>query len=70
MVALIRGGTSLFPCPTCLVEKEKIPELSKVWEARTSDNMQRVWKEAQVMNRAGSENHLKKHGLRDVEVSH
>lgn len=69
MVALIRGGTSLFPCPACLVEKEEIPKLSKFWKPRTSEDMRRIWEEAQDMNSTDKENLLKGFGLRDVAVS-
>ncbi|KAF9480048.1 hypothetical protein BDN70DRAFT_878082 [Pholiota conissans] len=67
MVSLIRGVNSKFPCPNCLVPKEEIPNLSIEYPLRTTEEMKRVWMEAQDMNSADKEEHLKGYGLRDVE---
>lgn len=68
MMALTRGVNALFPCPTCLVPKEEIPNLSIRHRLRLTQEMQTVWTEGLVMNATDRENHLQSYGLRDVQV--
>lgn len=68
MIALIRGGKSNFPCPTCLVPKDEIPNLSKRYTRRTSATMEKIWMDAQELNKKDCEALLKAHGLHNVKV--
>ncbi|PPQ74821.1 hypothetical protein CVT26_005455 [Gymnopilus dilepis] len=67
MMALTRGPTSSFPCPVCLVPKEEIPNLSRQFPLRTTENMERIWSESQDMNLTQREEYLQGVGLRDVK---
>lgn len=70
MMTLTRGGTSLFPCPVCLVPKKEIPNLSKSWPRRTTQSMRDAWQHAQTLALAAQqEEYLRGFGLRDVEVA-
>ena len=67
-MALIRGVKCKFPCPICLVPHTQMCDGSThpLW---TSENMQRVYKEAQEMaSSADQQGHLKKFGLHNVKV--
>jgi hypothetical protein len=68
-MALTRGVNSLFPCPTCLVPKAKIPDLGISHELRTVARMEAIWRNALTLNATEREELLKSYGLRDVEVN-
>ena len=68
-MALIRGIKANYPCPICLVPKEELSNLSKVYELRTTADMQGIWSEAQEMNSTQREQHLQEYGLRDIQVA-
>ena len=68
MMSLTRGVNALFPCPTCLVPKGEIPNLSVRHRLRLTQEMQAVWTEGLAMNATDRENHLQSYGLRDVQV--
>jgi len=69
MMALTRGVNALYPCPTCLVPKGEIPNLSLSHELRTTARMQAIWNQGLQLNTTERENLLKSYGLRDVEVN-
>jgi hypothetical protein len=69
-MALIRGVRSLFPCPICLVPQDLQWDLSKEFPLRTQADSRNIFLEA--MDKPNVEQrdaHLKKYGLRAVEVS-
>jgi hypothetical protein len=68
-MALVRGVKANYPCPICLVPKEELSNLSQAFEIRTADGMREVWSAAQEMNSTQREEHLRRYGLRDVEVA-
>lgn len=72
VMALIRGGVfSLYPCPRCLVHKDKLGDLSKTSKLRTAKEMQQAITRAQGQRlRAEKEEILKACGMRDVDVRH
>ena len=72
IMALIRGGVfSLYPCPRCLVHKDKLGDLSKTAELRTEERMKEVLETARSQRlRTEKEEILKGYGLRDVDVRH
>ena len=66
-MALIRGTKSKFPCPICLVPDTQMSDGS-THPLRTSEDMQKVYEEADAMPSGECEEHLKMHGLRYVKV--
>jgi hypothetical protein len=64
----IRNSTSLHPCPQCLVHKNDLPRLTKVFRERTTESMSRVLARAPTGKTERNE-HLKQYGLHDFEVS-
>ena len=66
-MALIRGVKSKFPCPVCLVPDIQLSDGS-THPPRTSEDMQRVYVEADALPSGEREEHLKSHGLRYVKV--
>lgn len=68
MISLTRGVKANHPCPTCLVAKENILDLSKPSTLRTSREMRAILDEARSMNAKDKENRLKGVGLQDVQV--
>ena len=68
-MALICGIKANYPCPVCLVPKEELSNLSKMYELRTTTGMQEIWSAVQEMNATQQEPHLWEHGLRDVQVA-
>jgi hypothetical protein len=68
MIALTRGVKANHPCPTCLVARKDILNLSKHSTLRTSQNMRAILEEARSMNATDRENRLKGVGLQDVQV--
>ena len=49
-MALICGVKANYPCPVCLVPKEELSNLSKMYELWTTAGMQGIWSAAQEMN--------------------
>ena len=67
-MALIRGSNSDFPCPICLVSKEKMCK-GRVYAVRTTKTMKEVYKKASKLKTVKDrETHLKKYGLRGIKV--
>jgi hypothetical protein len=69
-MALIRGVRSHFPCPICLVPQDLQWDISKEFPFRTQADSRNIFLEA--MDKPNIEQrdaHLKKYGLRAVEVS-
>jgi hypothetical protein len=67
-MALTRGSSSNFPCPICLVPKEKMSK-GKVRTSRTTKSMKEVYKKAGKLKRAEDrEALLKDCGLRGIKV--
>ncbi|KAF9470163.1 hypothetical protein BDN70DRAFT_821696, partial [Pholiota conissans] len=69
VMALIRGTGSLYPCPVCLVPNEELSNLQpqNPWDCRTTQNMKKIYEEAQLLSEENKEALLKSVGLRDVE---
>lgn len=68
-MALIRGLQGLYPCPMCFVPWNEQSDLSTVHPMRTGDGSQQILEEARAKRTAAErEEHLKDHGLREVEV--
>ncbi|KAJ3505987.1 hypothetical protein NLJ89_g7124 [Agrocybe chaxingu] len=67
MMALTRGSNGSFPCPICLVPKASIPDLSITYRERTTEEMQRIWHDAQALNQTQREELLSQYSLRDVQ---
>ncbi|KAJ7686006.1 hypothetical protein B0H17DRAFT_1169830 [Mycena rosella] len=69
VMALIRGLQGLYPCPMCFVPWNEQSDLSTVHPMRTGHGSQQILEEAQAKRTAAErEEHLKDHGLREVEV--
>jgi len=69
-MSLIRGVRSLWPCPICLVPRDKLSDTSKTFRRRTSEDSQGVVKAARTkISAEEKEDVLKEYGLRDVDVS-
>jgi len=69
MMALIRGTKSLWPCPVCLVPKDKLSDTMNSHPRRTSSQSQAILAAAREKGSAEEkEGVLKQYGLRDVEV--
>lgn len=67
-MALIRGYGSDFPCPICLVPKEKMGD-GEVHALRTTKTMKKVYGEAHELRTVEArEKHLKGYGLRGIKV--
>ena len=68
-MALIRGVTSLHPCPRCLIHKDQQGDLSQTAALRTAADMKAKVLEARETEYAyEKEEILKGCGLRDVDV--
>ena len=70
-MALIRGSKGDFPCPVCLVPRDRQHVLNpnEVYELRTNNNMKEVYNTAQTLKSEDANALLQRHGLRNVEVS-
>jgi hypothetical protein len=69
-MALIRGLTSMYPCPICYVPWQEQSDLSTEHPQRVGQDSEQLIQEARAMRTAAErEELLKDHGLRDVEVS-
>ena len=68
-MALIRGVSSLHPCPRCVIAAEKQGDLRQTAALRTTASMKAVLLTARAKSTAGEkEKILKEVGLREVEV--
>ena len=68
-MALIRGTTSLYPCPRCLIPQADQGDPSKVAPLRTAQGTKDVINVARSQRLLGEkEEILKAAGLRDVDV--
>ncbi len=64
-----RAALANYPCPKCLVPKDKLHHVSKEFPARTSESMKAVIQEASMApTKAKKEKILQDHGLHDIEV--
>jgi len=69
IMALIRGAKGHFPCPICLIPREKLSDLSISYPLRTTETMRAVYETANEANTAAEkEIILKGSSLRDVKV--
>ena len=68
VMALIRGVTSLFPCPRCIIPRDKQGDLSVKAPLRTTAEMVSILREARGENLGDRKAKLKAVGLRDVDV--
>ena len=69
IMALIRGVSSLFPCPRCIIPADKQGDISVKAPLRTTANMVSVLREArQERHLKDRKEKLKAVGLRDVDV--
>jgi hypothetical protein len=68
MVSLTRGVGSNAPCTVCLVQKDRMLDLSESFTLRTTVATQVLLREVRNLNPTRKENRLKAAGLRDVEV--
>lgn len=58
-----------YPCPKCLVPKDELHHVSKVFPMRTSESMRAVIKEVSLApTKAKKDRILQDHGLHDIEV--
>ncbi|KAK1216916.1 hypothetical protein PQX77_020441 [Marasmius sp. AFHP31] len=57
---LTKGPKSLYPCPVCLVPKEKQSDHSQDWPGRTTESMRALYE-------SGDQNAMMQAGIRDVE---
>ncbi|KAK1215109.1 hypothetical protein PQX77_022305 [Marasmius sp. AFHP31] len=65
VMCLIRGINSGYPCPKCMVERDKMSNLLKTWAARTAaETMEILNKVITLQKKAQQEGLLKEHSLR------
>jgi hypothetical protein len=69
-MAAIRGINSHFPCPTCLVPKDKLSSLSSEFPLRTTETMEAVYTSVEGATVGERNEALKAVGLRNVKVCH
>ena len=69
MVAATRGTTSLFPCPICLIPRDKLLDLFEDYPIQTALSAEALVKQARAMSQKAGNALLKTQGLRDVDVS-
>ncbi|KAJ7757236.1 hypothetical protein DFH07DRAFT_868144 [Mycena maculata] len=68
VMALIRGLQGLYPCPICFVPWNEQSDLSAEHPLRTGSESQHIVEQARELRTAADrEEHLKDHGLRDVD---
>ncbi|KAJ7886048.1 hypothetical protein B0H13DRAFT_1889327, partial [Mycena leptocephala] len=68
VMALIRGLTSMYPCPICFVPWQEQSDLSTEHPQRIAEDSKRLIQEARALRTAAErEELLKDNGLRDVE---
>ncbi|TFK18535.1 hypothetical protein FA15DRAFT_709784 [Coprinopsis marcescibilis] len=69
VTAAIRGINSKCPCPICLVPGDELDQISKMYPLRTTEEMKRVYDEAQACETLKDRNEtLMRVGLRDIKV--
>ncbi|KAF8256486.1 hypothetical protein EI94DRAFT_1645643, partial [Lactarius quietus] len=67
VMALIRGTTSKFPCPKCLVQQEDLANLVETWPLRTTAHSHELVHQARELSSAQErEKLLSEYGLRNV----
>ncbi|KAF8802160.1 hypothetical protein BYT27DRAFT_7261276 [Phlegmacium glaucopus] len=66
-MALVWGVNSKYPCLICLIPGDELTNISDEFPLWMSDEMQRIYEEAQELNATEAEDLLKGFGLRDVE---
>ncbi|KAF8268768.1 hypothetical protein EI94DRAFT_1576741, partial [Lactarius quietus] len=67
VMALIRGTTSKFPCPKCLVRQEDLANLVETWPLRTTAHSHELVHQARELSSAQErEKLLSEYGLRNV----
>lgn len=68
-MALTRGFGGKLPCPICLVPGDKLSDLSRDYEPRTTERMRGVLEMAKNMDRkSDGDDILKSYGLRRINV--
>jgi hypothetical protein len=67
-MALIRGARGLCPCPICLVPLDRQSDLSANYPLRTANSTMAIVHDARQMPAVAGENHLKRYGLRNIDV--
>ena len=67
-MALTRGIGGLYPCPRCLVPKDKQLYLEQEWTKRSTSTARSIVGNASL-NAGERDEQLKKESLRDVHVS-
>lgn len=67
-MSLIRGIRGLYPCPICLVPKDKLSDLSQTYELRTQIGSEALVRRTQGMTMADAEQELRDQSLRPIEV--
>ena len=69
-MSLTHGAASNFPCPICLVDRDKLTDLTKTWPLRTAAQSQELVKQAQGLTCVSNcEALLSSQGLHDINVS-
>ncbi|KAH9961701.1 hypothetical protein BGW80DRAFT_1181151, partial [Lactifluus volemus] len=70
VMSLIRGTTSKFPCPVCLVKSDELSNITgtKIWPHRTATQSQELVHQARSLKTAAQrDTFLSEHGLRSVD---
>jgi hypothetical protein len=69
MFSACRAAHANFPCPRCLVHKDDLNKITKVFPARTVDHMRQVYTNAMnAPNKTERERILQNYGLHQTEV--
>lgn len=69
-MTLIRGTGSMCPCPTCLIPKDQLSDLSVIVTKRTTSAMKEIYDHAKAnLNKTQQDERFKEFGLRGVQVS-
>ncbi|KAL0057494.1 hypothetical protein AAF712_015864 [Marasmius tenuissimus] len=65
IMCLIRALKGLYPCPRCMIEKEELSDLSRIWKKRTAADVTEVLNEVDSFDlKKDQEVLLKEHSLR------
>ncbi len=63
------SGHANYPCPKCLVHKDRLHDITGTFEPCTSDSMRSViWRASQAQNKTAKEKILQAFGLHDIQV--
>lgn len=69
MFSACRAAHANFPCPRCLVHKDDLNKITKVFPARTVDHMRQVYTNAMnAPNKTERERILQNYGLHQTKV--